>query len=129
MGLRCSLRVLHCVSKALSSRVAPGLPSCGTGSEVVAHGLSCSKACGVLASWPGTESTSAALQNGLLTTGPLGKSLPCLLCMRKLRLRGVNLVQDHTPSERQSLDENLCLTPKLSLITRMLYYFPCDRKL
>lgn len=51
------------------------------------------------------------------------------LHMRELRLTGVKLVQDHTSSERQSWDENLGLTPKPSLITRMLYYFPCSRKL
>ena len=106
--------------------VAHALSSCGTGSVAVAPGLSCSEARGVLASWPGTESASAALLNPWTT-----RDVPAMftLQMRELRLRGVKLVQDHTPSERQSLNENLGLTPKLSLITKMLYYFPCDRRL
>ena len=32
------------------------------------------KACGILAPWPGVEPTSPALEDEVLTTGPLGKS-------------------------------------------------------
>lgn len=39
-------------------------------------GLRCSKACGMLVPWPGTELTSPALQGGFVTTGPPGKSQP-----------------------------------------------------
>ena len=58
------------------------LSSCGmrapgrTGSLVVARGLSCPEACGILVPWPGIEPTSPALEGGFLTTGPSGKSLP-----------------------------------------------------
>ena len=57
-----------------------GLPSCGTwalesaGSVVVAHRLSCPVACGILVPRPGIEPTSPALEGGVLTTGPPGKS-------------------------------------------------------
>ena len=45
---------------------------------VVAHGLSCSMACGVLVHLPGIESAASALQDGFLTTGRPGKSLSIL---------------------------------------------------
>ena len=32
------------------------------------------KACGILAPWPGVEPASPALEDEVLTTGPLGKS-------------------------------------------------------
>ena len=48
--------------------VAPRLQS--TDSVVVAHGLSCSAACGILVRGPGIEPMSPALQGGFLTTGP-----------------------------------------------------------
>ena len=41
---------------------------------VVAHGLSCSAARGILVSRPGIEPASPALQGRFLTTGPPGKS-------------------------------------------------------
>ena len=41
---------------------------------IVAHRLSCPKACGILVPIPGTEPTSPALKGRFLTTGPLGKS-------------------------------------------------------
>ena len=44
------------------------------GSVVVAHGLSCLAACGILVPWPGIEPVSPALEGGILTTGPTGKS-------------------------------------------------------
>ena len=43
------------------------------GSVVVAHGLSCSVACGIL-SGPGLEPLFPALAGGFLTTAPPGKS-------------------------------------------------------
>ena len=45
-----------------------------TGS-VVAHWLSCPKACGILVPQPGMEPESSALEGGFVTTGPSGKSL------------------------------------------------------
>ena len=45
-----------------------------THSLLVAWGLSCSAACGILVPWPGIKPTSLALQGGVLTTGPPGKS-------------------------------------------------------
>ena len=46
-----------------------------TGSVVVARGLSCFTAYGILVSQPGFEPMSSALQGGFLTTGPPGESL------------------------------------------------------
>ena len=43
-------------------------------SVVVAHGLSCPAACGILFPRPGTEPTSPALYSRFFTTGPPGKS-------------------------------------------------------
>ena len=43
------------------------------GSVVVAGGLRCPKACGILVSWPGMEPMSPALEGGFLTTEPPGK--------------------------------------------------------
>ena len=49
---------------------------CGIGihSLVVAHGLSCSVACGILDPQPEVEPVSSVLQGGFLTSGPSGKS-------------------------------------------------------
>ena len=44
------------------------------GSVVVAHGLSCLEACGILVPRPGIKPTSPALEGRFLTTGPPGKS-------------------------------------------------------
>ena len=44
------------------------------GSVVVARGLSCLAACGILVPRPGTEPVSSALQDGFLTIGPPAKS-------------------------------------------------------
>ena len=65
------------------------LSSCGAqapkraGSVVVAHGLSCPVACGILVPRPGIEPVSPALQDGFLTTGPPGKSLNYQFCRTK----------------------------------------------
>ena len=48
---------------------------CTTAARVVAHGLSCCPARGVLLPGPGIKPTSSALEGGFLTTGPPGKSL------------------------------------------------------
>ena len=63
--------------------VARGLPSsCGAwsperaGSVVVAHGLSCPTACGILVPLPGIESASPALEGEFVTTGPPGEVPP-----------------------------------------------------
>ena len=42
---------------------------------VVARGLSCPVACGILVPQPGIEPTSPAVEGRFLTTGPPGKSL------------------------------------------------------
>ena len=47
-------------------------------SVVVAHGLSCPAACGILVPPPGIKPTSPALE-GFFTTGPLGQSLKFFL--------------------------------------------------
>ena len=60
--------------------VARRLPCCGTwvpecmGSVVAACGLSCPAPCGILVPRPGIEPMSPALEGGLSTTGPPGKS-------------------------------------------------------
>ena len=43
-------------------------------SGFVAHGLSCSEACGILVRRPGIETMSAVLAGRFLTTGPSGKT-------------------------------------------------------
>ena len=45
------------------------------GSVVVARGLNCPMACGILVPRPGIKPASPALEGGFLTTGPPGKSL------------------------------------------------------
>ena len=55
------------------------LPSCVCGqlcvcSAVAEQGLHSNAACGVLVPWPGTESASAELEGGFLTTGSPRKS-------------------------------------------------------
>ena len=57
---------LSCCTQHLSLR--------HVGSVVVARGLSCPVACGILVSRPGIKPASPALQDGFLTTGPPGKS-------------------------------------------------------
>ena len=76
------------VPERVGSR-ARGLCSCGTQalqlwlacSVVVAHGLSCPAACGILVSRQGIEPASPTLEGGFLTTGPPGKS-PCCFIIR-----------------------------------------------
>ena len=74
----CSLRA--CVVTRGLFVVACGLSSCGArapeslGSVVVALGLSCPAACGILVSRSGIEPVSPALESRFLTTGPPGKS-------------------------------------------------------
>ena len=59
------------------------------GSPVVARGLSCPAACGILVPQPGIEPTSPALEGGVFNTGPPGKS----------QAGGSSDVQtEHTPS-------------------------------
>ena len=51
------------------------LSSCAVWPQViVARGLSCATACGILVPQPGIEPMSPALAGGFLTTGPPGKS-------------------------------------------------------
>ena len=88
-GLSCGMRdlslwrtgsSLQCVSFSLV--VARGLwsawalQSWHVGSLVLVRRLSCPAACGILVLWPGIEPASPGLQDGFLTTGPPGKSLP-----------------------------------------------------
>ena len=78
-GLSCSTRDLLCSTQA-SLVAVPGLSTCGAwapehvGSVVVVCGLSCPVACGILVPQPGIKPASPALEGGLLTTGPPGKS-------------------------------------------------------
>ena len=72
--LGCGVRASHC----------GGFSCCGaqalqcTGSVVVAHGLSCSVACGIFLD-QGSNPVSPALAGGFLTTEPSGKPCPVLL--------------------------------------------------
>ena len=54
-------------------------------SVVVASGLSCSVAYGILFSLPGMEPVSLAVEGGFLTTGPRGKSQVGFLTCRTVR--------------------------------------------
>ena len=77
---RCGAQALRCGAQASFSLWCAGfflvvvrwLQS--VGSVVVAHGLSCSAACGILVPWPGIETASPALESGFFTTGLPGKS-------------------------------------------------------
>ena len=88
-GLSCSMWHLSlwrtgCLLRhvGFSLVAACGLSSCGRwapecmGSVVVARGLSCPTACGILVTQPGIGPTSLALEGGFLTAGPPGKSCP-----------------------------------------------------
>ena len=66
LGLRCGSRNLCFITWDLSLGYMDSL--------VVAYGLRCSKACGILVPWPGIKPTSLALQGRFLTTRPPGKS-------------------------------------------------------
>ena len=85
--------ILHCFNTILASWsihclffffnfAAVGL-SCIPGFFVVACGLSCLTACGILVPWPEIKPVSPALYGGFLTTEPPGKSLlPAFYCER-----------------------------------------------
>ena len=62
-----------CVGSVVCSRWALQL-RCAS-SVVVAQGLSCSAACGILVPQPVIEPMSPAMEGGFFTTGPPGKSL------------------------------------------------------
>ena len=68
---------LCCVSATMHTCASP-VVACSPeryGSQVVALGLSCPMAFGILVPLPGIESMSPALQGGFITTGSPGKSL------------------------------------------------------
>ena len=65
-GLSCGTWDLRCGMWDLSLWCA--------GSVVVAHGLSCPAARGILVPQPGIEPATPALEGGFLTIGPPGKS-------------------------------------------------------
>ena len=67
--------IFHRGAWALSSWRVGSSWQCAGFSLVVVHGLSCPVACGIPVPRPGIEPTSPALEGGLLTTGPPGKSL------------------------------------------------------
>ena len=64
--------ILQCSAFFIVSVAASQIFHCGARTLVVAQGLSCSEACGILVPWAGIEPTYAALQGRFLTTGPLG---------------------------------------------------------
>ena len=64
LNLRCSRQDLHCITWNLSLQ--------HTDSLVVAHGPSCSVACGIFIPQRRTEPMYPALQCGFLTSGPPG---------------------------------------------------------
>ena len=64
-GLSCSMQNPRCIIQNLLLSY--------TDSLIVAHGLSCSEASGILVPGPGIEPLSLALQVRLLTTGPPAK--------------------------------------------------------
>ena len=62
--------IFCCGAQALHCSVRASLQLQRTGSVVVARGLSCPAACGILVPRPGMEPVSPALQDGFSTTGP-----------------------------------------------------------
>ena len=84
LGLRCYAGSLAADSRGCSLRVARGLLTAvaslvsehglsSTGSGVVAHGLSCSAACGILLDQGSNLPVSPALAGRFFTPEPLGK--------------------------------------------------------
>ena len=63
-NFRCIMRIFPCDARSSEKEV----------SIVVLRRLNCSKACGILVSWPGIEPESFALQGEFSTAGPPGKS-------------------------------------------------------
>ena len=81
-------RRLFVLARGVSLAVVHRLSSCGTralehvDSVVVARGLGCPMACGMLVPQPGIKPMSPALESRFLTTGPPGKSPGMLfLCL------------------------------------------------
>ena len=68
-----------------------------TGSVVVAHGLSCPAACGILVPRPGIEPVSPAQEGRFSTTGPPGKSLAYGFCHGLLVLNCNSLLFPNKP--------------------------------
>ena len=83
-GLSCDMQGILLRGVGFSRVAVHGLRSVRA-QWLAAHGLSCSAACVILVPHPGIEPVSPALQGGLSTTGPPGKS-PCFLFMREVVL-------------------------------------------
>ena len=85
---------LSCSTWDLSLQRVGSLLRCGTCvsfSLIVACGLSCPVARGILVPGPGIELASPALQDGFLTTGPPGKS-PTPLAFQRRNPGGLNII-------------------------------------
>ena len=88
MGLSSLLQ--HAGSSRQHRDSSCGLSSCykwalqlwrtGSGSVTVAHGLSCSAACGILVPQSGVKHTFPALQGGFVITVPPGNNCGCKFC-------------------------------------------------
>ena len=72
----CGVRAPGCVGSVVCGTRALSLRHAN--SVVVAHGLSCPAACGILVPRPGISPMSPALEGRLFTTGPPGKSLDAI---------------------------------------------------
>ena len=112
-GLSCGAGDLSLWYTGFSLVVACGLSSCGTwaicgtrvpermGSVVVARGLGCPAACGILVPRPGIESASPALQGGFLTTRPREVPPPPRSILKQI-LYLISLIIAHTLKDRVS---------------------------
>ena len=125
LDLNCGTRDIHCAMLAsavaacsLSLIVAHGLQSMRA-SVAGVHRLSCSKACEILVPRPGIKPSSPALQAGLLTSGPSGKSLADSWLVDSTFL----LCHHMAKRERVGARSPLCLLVRLLLLLLLLSRF------
>ena len=86
------------------------------GSVVVAHGLSCPVACGILVPRPGIEPVSPALQDGFLTTEPPGK------CINVYMYKYLYSMYKYTPGNIYKSIHYFNISIYISIIIQYKYY-------
>ena len=114
LGLYCSAQALSgCGEWGLLSSCSVWAYCCRAlalqcaGSVVMAHGLSCPAACGILVPRPGIEHVSLALAGRFLATGPPGKSLVLVfklhICVTLKNYNEKNTPPQKSPSPTKTL--------------------------
>ena len=74
-----------------------GVSSCGAGSVVAEHGVSCFAACEISVPWPGTEPVNPALQGGFFITEPPGKSPALTLTLIAFLSKHISNIYEQVP--------------------------------